>query len=81
MTRLVQVKAHLVRGDMGGAEHTLGPVLETAPQHRVRPLLHRVAEVDMIAAQTGKPQDPITRRVRGSIAEFQRDSVIKELSA
>ncbi|WP_090063708.1 hypothetical protein [Lentzea flaviverrucosa] len=81
MTRLVQTKAHLVRGDMGGAEHTLGPVLETAPQHRVRPLLHRVAEVDMIAAQTGNPTDPITRRVRSSIAEFQRDSVIKELSA
>ncbi|GAB2865344.1 hypothetical protein [Lentzea nigeriaca] len=81
MTRLVQVKAHVVRGDMGAAEHTLGPVLETAPQHRVRPLLHRIAEVDVIAAQTAKPRDPIARRVRGSIAEFQRETVIKELSA
>lgn len=80
MTRLVQVKAHLVRGDMGGAEHTLAPVLETAPQHRVRPLLHRVAEVDIIAAQTAKPLDPIARRVRDSITAFQRETVVKELS-
>lgn len=80
MTRLVQVKAHLARGDMSAAEHTLQPVLETAPQHRVRPLLHRVAEVDTIAAQAAKPLDPAARRVRTSIAEFQRETVIKELS-
>ncbi|GLZ28164.1 hypothetical protein Lesp02_03540 [Lentzea sp. NBRC 105346] len=80
MTRLVKVKAHLLRGELDGAEHALAPVLETAPEHRVGPLLHRVAE-GVIAAQVGGSTDPVVRRVRGSIAEFQRETVIKELTA
>lgn len=73
-------RLHLVRGDMGGAEHTPGAGCGDRSAAPRPALLHRVAEVHMIAAQT-RPWDPITRRVRGSIAGFQRDSVIKELSA
>jgi hypothetical protein len=42
MTRLLQVKAYLVLGDLTAAEGALAPVLATAPQHRVRPLLKRM---------------------------------------
>ena len=80
MTRLLQVKAHLLLGEVDGAEDALRPVLETAPQHRVRPLLRRVAEAGALAAQVGSSADPIVRRVRGSIADFHRETVIKELT-
>lgn len=79
MTRLQQVKAHIVLGDLGEAETTLAPVLDTASQHRVQPLLHRVAEVGALVADAERP-DPIARRIRGAVVDFHRDTVIKELA-
>jgi hypothetical protein len=81
MTRLQQVKAHLVLGDLGAAEDALLPVLDTASAHRVRPLVHRVAEVGVMAAQMGGTTDPVARRIRGAVTDFRRDTVTKELSA
>ncbi|WHT23397.1 hypothetical protein N8J89_20665 [Crossiella sp. CA-258035] len=77
MMRLQQVKAHLVLGDIGNAENSLAPVLETAPEHRIHPLLHRVREVDEMV--TGMP-GAVAGRVRGSIVDFRRETVIKELT-
>ncbi|WP_285743667.1 hypothetical protein [Lentzea sp. NBRC 105346] len=81
MTRLQQVKAHLVLGDLGGAEEALQPVLDTATAHRVRPLLHRVAEVGVMATQASRTSDPVARRIRAAVADFGRDTVTKELNA
>ncbi|MEU4806394.1 helix-turn-helix transcriptional regulator [Actinosynnema sp. NPDC023587] len=81
MTRLQQVKAHLVLGDLSAAAEALQPVLDTPPAHRVRPLAHRVAEVGMLAAQAGREADPIARRIRAAVASFRRDSTTKELTA
>jgi len=78
MTRLQQVKAHLVLGDLVAAEEALRPVLDTATAHRVRPLVQRVAEVGAMAAGT---TDSAARRIRGAVEDFRRDTVTKELSA
>jgi hypothetical protein len=81
MVRLQQVKAHLVLGELDAAEEALHPVLDTAVPHRVRPLLHRVAEVGVMAAQVGGSTDPVARRIRGTIEGFRRETVVKELTA
>ncbi|MFD9734630.1 hypothetical protein [Umezawaea sp. NPDC059074] len=78
MTRLQQVKAHVVLGDLAAAEEALRPVLDTAPAHRVRPLVHRVVEAGAMATTTA---DPAARRIRDAVADFRRDTVTKELSA
>lgn len=80
MTRLQQVKAHLVLGDLGEAEDSLVPVLETAPQHRVRPLLHRVAEVGAHVTGSDHAANPIAGRIRGAVADFHRNTVVRELT-
>lgn len=81
MTRLQQVKAHLVLGDLDNAENALAPVLDTAPQHRVRPLLRRMAEAGALVATTDQPTSPIRRRIRDTVTDFHRDTVVKELLA
>jgi hypothetical protein len=78
MTRLQQVKAHLVLGDLAEAEEALRPVLDTAAAHRVRPLVRRVSEVGVMAAQAGTT-DPVAKRIRGAVADFRRETVVKEL--
>lgn len=81
MARMLQVEAHLRRGDLDGAEHTLTPVLTTEPAHRVRPLLLRVTEISDLAERVCAAADPIANRVRDAIAEFQRETVTKEITA
>jgi hypothetical protein len=81
MTRLQQVKAHLVLGDLSAAEVALRPVLDTVTAHRVRPLVHRVAEVGVMATQVSSTSDPVARRIRGAVADFRRETVTKELNA
>ncbi|MFD0200710.1 MULTISPECIES: hypothetical protein [Saccharothrix] len=81
MTRLQQVKAHLVLGDLGTAEDALRSVLDTPAPHRVRPLVHRVTEVGVLAARTGGTADPVARRIHRAVADFRRDVVTRELTA
>ncbi|GAA1313676.1 helix-turn-helix transcriptional regulator [Saccharothrix xinjiangensis] len=81
MARLQQVKAHLVLGDLRAAEQALRPVLDTPVDSRVRPLVHRVAEVDTLVVQAGWSADPAGRSIRGAVADFRRDTVSRELTA
>jgi len=81
MSRIQQVKAHLALGDHAAAEDALAPVLATAPQHRVRPLLKRVAEVGALVTDLGRAPDPIGGRIHAAVTDFGRDTVIKELTA
>ncbi|MFD7659959.1 hypothetical protein ACFV4N_38785 [Actinosynnema sp. NPDC059797] len=81
MARLQQVKAHLVMGDLRAAEQALRPVLDTPATNRVRPLVHRVTEVGTLAARAGRSADPVARSIQGAVADFRRDTVIRELTA
>lgn len=81
MARLQQVKAHLVLGDSRAAEQALRPVLDTPAESRVRPLVHRVTEVDALVARAGDTSDPAGRRIRSAVADFRRDTVNRELTA
>ncbi|MFK4087205.1 hypothetical protein ACI2LF_24070 [Kribbella sp. NPDC020789] len=71
MVRLQLAKAHLMLGEPDGAAEALQPVLETPPEHRVRPLLRRVGEVAELAAVEGpRRAGAITTGIRESIADF-----------
>ncbi|MFD7161166.1 hypothetical protein ACFV9C_41735 [Kribbella sp. NPDC059898] len=71
MVRLRLAKAHLMLGEPDGAAEALQPVLETPPEHRVRPLLRRVGEVAALAAVEGpRPAAAVTTGIRDSIADF-----------
>ncbi|HEX3779005.1 MAG TPA: hypothetical protein VHX38_05020 [Pseudonocardiaceae bacterium] len=80
MTRIQVAKAHLAGGDLDGAAEALSPVLATAPEHRVRPLLHRVGEVGALVAQSGH-QAPVADTMLAGIAEFGQHPVVAELTA
>ncbi|MEU5696728.1 helix-turn-helix transcriptional regulator [Actinosynnema sp. NPDC020468] len=81
MTRLQQVKAHLVLHDLPAAEDALRPVLDTPPSHRVRPLVRRVTEAGTLARQVGGTADPVTKRIQEAVHDFRRDIGTRELTA
>ncbi|CRK61809.1 Tetratricopeptide TPR_4 [Alloactinosynnema sp. L-07] len=79
MIRLQQVKARLALGELDGAADALAPVMATAPEHRVRPLMARLAEVG--AASAAFPGERIAQRIGSEVAEFIRHPVVAELTA
>ncbi|TDC23862.1 hypothetical protein [Kribbella albertanoniae] len=71
MVRLQQVIAHLTLGELDGAITAIEPVLETALEYRVRPLIHRMGEVAALTA-------PFTRVARGrQLRERIRDFIYR----
>jgi transcriptional regulator with XRE-family HTH domain len=80
MVRLQQVRAHLALGQLDGAELALAPVLDTAPEHRVRPLLVRMNDVYTAAAATRHASDPIVTRIQSEVRAFQQAAATQELA-
>jgi tetratricopeptide (TPR) repeat protein len=68
MARLQQAKARLLLGQLDGALEAVDPILELHPEYRVRPLIHRLAEVAALA--TPYARSPKGRLLRDRIAEF-----------
>ncbi|MFK4090336.1 hypothetical protein ACI2LF_39870 [Kribbella sp. NPDC020789] len=68
MVRLQQVTAHLTLGELDGAIAAIEPVLDTALEYRVRPLIHRMGEVAALTA----PYKQVARgrQLRDRIREF-----------
>lgn len=80
MVRLQQVRAHLALGQLDAAETAIAPVLETAPEHRVRPLLVRMNDVYTAAATSRHPSDPIATRIRSDVLAFQQAAITQEVA-
>jgi hypothetical protein len=80
MARLQQVRAHLALGQLDGAELALAPVLDTAPEPRVRPLLVRMSDVYTAAAATRHASDPIVTRIQSEVRTFQQAATSQELA-
>ncbi|HWO60196.1 MAG TPA: hypothetical protein VNO31_09205 [Umezawaea sp.] len=72
MARLLQATAHLQLGDPAAAHGALTPVLGTTVEHRLRPLMARLARIDAMASSVTKSSDPAIVRLRKDIAEFRR---------
>ncbi|MEV8374419.1 hypothetical protein AB0P21_16885 [Kribbella sp. NPDC056861] len=72
MARLQQVKAHLVLKELDGAKECLAPVLTTATEYRMRPLIHRISEVAALARATQYAKDPRSRALHETIRDFIR---------
>lgn len=70
MVRLMVAKAHLKLGEPGGAAEALAPVLQAAPEHRVRPLLRSIREVQELAAPQARKPAAISTGIRDDITEF-----------
>ncbi|HWD80981.1 MAG TPA: hypothetical protein VG497_18940, partial [Kribbella sp.] len=68
MARLQQAKARLLLGELDGALEAVQPVLEAQVEYRVRPLIHRLAEVAALTAPYGRSSK--ARTLRDRIAEF-----------
>lgn len=79
MARLQQVRAQLAQDQFEGAAEALAPVLETGPEHRVRPLLQRLGQVHTQTMTCGQRDEPTLRTVREAITEFGRQTVVAEL--
>lgn len=76
MARVQQVRAHLALGQFDGAAETLAPVLDTAPEHRVRPLLQRLGEVlEQAAVACGQRSEPALSTLREAITDFMPSSL------
>ena len=71
MVRCQQVKAHLLAGEFDGAVSTLQPILATAPEHRVRPLMHRVAEIAQLTTPHDYSEPKQIAEMRDAIVTFQ----------
>ncbi len=70
MVRCQQVKAHLLAGEFDGASETLMPILDTTPEHRVRPLLQRVDEISRTIARYGENNSVAVAKMQDAIDEF-----------
>lgn len=80
MTRIQVVKAHLQRRELDGAAEALAPVLATPPEHRVRPLLHRVAEVGKMVTAPSTANTRLVRGIAAGVAEFGHHPALAELT-
>jgi hypothetical protein len=74
------VKAHLLLGRLDGAEEALRPVLSTAPEHRVRPLLFLMDEVRAMVSVPPVASEPIVRTIHDAILDFRRHTAVRELN-
>jgi hypothetical protein len=79
MVRCQQVKAHLLAGEFDGARETLIPVLDTTPEHRVRPLFQRVDEILRMTVDCGKPNSLAVMKIQDAIDEFRNVRACKSL--
>ncbi len=71
MVRCQQVKAYFLSDEFDGAAEALMPILDTAPEHRVRPLLQRVEEINQMTARDNKNLSSSVMRIRDATREFQ----------
>ncbi|MGH3930441.1 MAG: hypothetical protein ACRDTF_10745 [Pseudonocardiaceae bacterium] len=55
-------------------------MLDTAPEHRVRPLLHRLGEVLIQVTSCEQRDEPTLCALRDAIIDFQHHAVAAELS-
>src|SRR5262249_724723 len=80
MVRCQQVKAYLLAREFDGASEALMPILDTMPEHRVRPLLQRVDEISRMIADHGE-HNSLAVKMQDTIGEFRTFQAYKSLSA
>jgi hypothetical protein len=79
MVRCRQVQAHLLLNELDGARETLLPVLATAPEHRVRPLVQMVDNIAQMTIGLKYRNSPIASDIRNVAVEFGKDRVQRSL--
>jgi transcriptional regulator with XRE-family HTH domain len=79
MARLQQVRTHLAQDQFEGAADALAPVLQTAPEHRVRPMLQRLTQVQMQAMGHEQRNEPTLTTIGEAIVDFRRQTAVAEL--
>lgn len=74
MVRMQVARAQLMLDELSGAAEAIAPVMTTAEEHRVRPLLRRMADVRALAEASPRRAEPITSGIREGIEAFVRHS-------
>lgn len=77
MVRCQQVKAHLILGELDGAQESLAPILDTAPEYRVLPLLQRVTEISKMVADGKYAAALPAAQIREAVTDFRIDHASK----
>lgn len=71
MVRCQQAKAHILVGELDGARDSLSTVLDTAPEHRMKPLVQRLSEIGKMV-QSGRHHAALeASEITDSIIEFR----------
>ncbi len=79
MARLQQVRAHVALRQYDGAAEALAPVLrDTAPEHRVQPLLQRLGEVLSQSSTVRHRGEPTLSTMHEEIIDFRRQAVVAD---
>ncbi|CAM4074160.1 helix-turn-helix transcriptional regulator [Kibdelosporangium persicum] len=73
MVRCRQVQAHLLLGDMDAAWGAFTPVVETAPEHRVQPLVQIVGSIADMTAASHHHAAPIAKDITAAAVDFRRN--------
>lgn len=81
MARVQQVRAHLALSQLDGAYEALAPVLDTNPEHRVRPLVQRLGEVNTQVATCKQRDEPLSCAMRDAITVFRQQAAVTELTS
>ncbi|MGW5050168.1 helix-turn-helix transcriptional regulator [Actinokineospora sp. NPDC004072] len=81
MARCQVVKAYLSHGELDGAQEALGPVLQTEPENRVKPLLRRVSEIADMSAALPNGNEPRALEIGEAIRSFKADSGVREIES
>jgi hypothetical protein len=73
MVRCRQVQAHLLLGDMDAAWNAFTPVIDTAPEHRVKPLVQIVGGIADMTAANKHHASPIAKDITAAAVDFRRN--------
>lgn len=71
MARCQQVKAQLMLGELDGAWEALMPILDTATEYRVKPLIQRVSEISTLAANSQWGNVCVAGEIKEAISVFK----------
>jgi transcriptional regulator with XRE-family HTH domain len=73
MVRCRQVQAHLLLGELDGAWQTFTPVIDTTPEHRVKPLVDIVDSIADMASRNAPRKAPVVVDIRAAAVDFRRN--------
>lgn len=80
-TRIDQAQAHLLLGDLDGADTALRPVLSLAPENRYEPITQHLGQVQQALSQPDFRNTALAQQVQEEIETYRRESITNGLTS